>query len=303
MTDRGRLSFGIKTVPMHTTYDDILKVWREADTIPEIEHAWLWDHFLPLAGPPTGPIYEGWTVLAALAGQTERLRLGLMVTSNAVRPPAVLAKMAATTDVISGGRLVLGIGVGGTRQPAEIDNPAVREYAAYGLPLVSPAEGIARLAETCTILRGLWTQEVFDFEGRHHRLKGAICEPKPVQRPGPPILIGGAGDKTLRVVAEHAEIWNIPGPPHSSVEYVAQKNRVLDAHCAAIGRDPREITRSTQTIVSYDDPAQSRATILELIDVGVTHIVVNLRTPFPEGAARWAADEIIAPVVARTSTA
>src|SRR4029450_13232330 len=126
---------------MRAAYEDILRVWREADAIPAIEHAWLWDHFLPLFRDPSEPVHEGWTLLAALAGQTRRLRLGLMVTTTALAPPAVLAKMAATVDVISGGRLVFGIGVGGTRQPANVDNPAVREYAAYGLPLVSPAGG------------------------------------------------------------------------------------------------------------------------------------------------------------------
>jgi alkanesulfonate monooxygenase SsuD/methylene tetrahydromethanopterin reductase-like flavin-dependent oxidoreductase (luciferase family) len=297
-TGATRLSFGIKTAPMHTTYEDVLRVWREADAVPEIEHAWLWDHMLPLAGPEDGPILEGWTLLAALAGQTSRLRLGLLVTSNRTRPPAVLAKIAATTDVISGGRLDFGIGVGGTRQPGDTIVP--REYGAYGLTVVSPAEGVASLAEACTIFKGLWTEKVFHFDGWFYRLDSAICEPKPVQKPHPPILVGGWGDRTLRVVAEHADIWNVPGPPHNSVEYLRERARVLDGHCAAVGRDPGEITRSTQIIVSYDDPAQSRADILRLIDAGVTHVVLNLRTPFPEGVATWAAESIIRPVLART---
>ena len=196
------LSFGIKTTPVHTTYDDLLRVWEEADTVPEIEHAWLWDHLMPLFGPKDGPAFEGWTLLAALAARTRRLRLGLLVTSNRIRPPAVLAKIAATTDVISGGRLVVGLGVGGTHQPAGAggvpgDNPAIAEYAAYGLDLVPPAEGVARLAETCTVLRRMWTEDVVDFDGPHVTLRGARCEPRPVQRPGPPLLIGGWGDRTL----------------------------------------------------------------------------------------------------------
>jgi hypothetical protein len=197
MTDRDRVSFGIKTTQWRVSYDDILACWRDADTVPEIEHAWLWDHLVPLRGEATGPLHEAWTLLAALAGQTERLRLGLMVSSNRTRPPAVLAKMAATTDVISHGRLVFGIGVGATRVPGE--NPGVREYEAYGLPLVSPREGVEALSESCTIARRLWTEGPFDFDGRHYQLKGAVCEPKPVQRPHPPVLIGGTGEKgTLR---------------------------------------------------------------------------------------------------------
>jgi alkanesulfonate monooxygenase SsuD/methylene tetrahydromethanopterin reductase-like flavin-dependent oxidoreductase (luciferase family) len=294
------LTFGIKTTPVHTSYDEIVRVWREADAIPVISDAWLWDHMLPLFGPPSGPIYEGWTLLAALAAQTERLRMGLLVTSNRIRPPAVLAKIAATTDVISRGRLVMGIGVGGTHQPPGAagfagPNPAIAEYAAYGLSLVPPAEGVARLDEACTIMRRMWTEEVFDFDGRYYTLEGARCEPKPVQPLGPPILIGGWGDRTLRVVARHADIWNIPGPPHNTTEYIAQRSQALDAQCAAIGRDPREIIRSTQTHVSYKDPAHTRAVIAELADIGVTHFALNLTTPYPQGVAQWLADEIINP--------
>ncbi|MFG2003840.1 LLM class flavin-dependent oxidoreductase [Spirillospora sp. NPDC048911] len=299
-----RVTFGVKTTPMHVDYADILRVWQEADTIPEIEDAWLWDHFLPLAGPKNGPIYEGWTLLSALAAQTSRLRLGLLVTSNRIRQPAVLGKMASTLDVISQGRLVLGIGVGGTHQPSGSggiagDNPAIAEYDAYGLTLVPPAEGIARLAETVTILKRMWTEDVFDFEGRHYSLSGTRNEPKPVQKPGPPVLIGGWGNRTLRLVAEHADIWNIPGPPHNSVEYLADRARVLDAHCADLGRDPREITRSVQTIVSFDDTPGAVATVLDLIEAGFGHVVLSLRPTYPKAAAHRLADEIIAPVRAR----
>ncbi len=296
-----RLSFGIKTTPMHVPYQEILRVWQEADTVPEIADAWLWDHLLPLAGPPGGPVLEGWTLLTALAAQTRRLRLGLLVTSNRIRPPAVLGKIASTVDVVSDGRLVLGIGVGGTHQPAGAggvpgDNPALAEYRAYGLDLVPPAEGIARLEETLAILRHMWTDEVFDFDGRYYRLSGTRNAPKPVQPAGPPLLIGGWGNRMLRLVAEHADIWNIPGPPHNGVEYLAERSRVLDAHCAAIGRDPKEIVRSVQVIVDYADVAATRRTVLELIGIGMEHIVLSLRSPYPQGVVQWLADEVVAPV-------
>jgi alkanesulfonate monooxygenase SsuD/methylene tetrahydromethanopterin reductase-like flavin-dependent oxidoreductase (luciferase family) len=294
MTDRTQVSFGIKTTPVHTTYGEILRVWKEADAIPEIEHAWLWDHMLPLFGPVDGPIYEGWTLLAALAARTERLRVGLMVTSNAVRPPAVLAKIAATTDVVSDGRLDFGIGVGGTHQPGDEFVP--REYGAYGLDIRSPAEGIGRLEESLQIIKRLWTGDQFDFEGEHYTLRGAVGQPQPVQKPHPPILIGGWGDRTLRVVAEHADIWNVPGPPHNTVEWVGERSRVLDEQCKAVGRDPHSIARSAQVIVTYEDPASARASIVELVRLGVTHIVVNLYMPFPDGVAKWVVDEIIDPV-------
>ncbi|MFF9132370.1 LLM class flavin-dependent oxidoreductase [Streptomyces sp. NPDC014806] len=291
--------FGLKTTPMHVSYEDIRRVWVEADAVPEIEDAWLWDHLLPVAGPADGQIHEGWTLLSALAAQTRRLRLGLLVTSNRIRPPALLGKMASTLDVISGGRLVLGIGVGGTHQPPGAGgiagpNPALAEYAAYGLDLVPPAEGIARLAETAEILKLMWTEDVFDYQGRHYRLKGTRNEPKPVQLPGPPLLIGGWGTRLLRLVAEHADAWNIPGPPHNGVEFVAERSRVLDAHCADLGRDPREIERSVQVLVSYDDPAATRETVAALVAAGMNHIVLSLPRPYPQGVARWLADEIIA---------
>ncbi|MDX3226436.1 LLM class flavin-dependent oxidoreductase [Streptomyces sp. ME19-01-6] len=296
-----QVTFGIKTTPMRVSYEEILRVWQEADALPQFRDAWLWDHLMPIAGPKDGQVLEGWTLLSALAAQTRRLRLGLLVTSNRIRQPAVLGKIATTVDVISRGRLVMGLGVGGTHQPPDAggvagENPAVAEYDAYGLTLVPPAEGIARLAETIAILKRMWTQDVFDFHGRYYTLKGNRNEPKPVQRTGPPLLVGGWGTRTLRLVAEQADIWNIPGPPHNTLDYITERSRVLDSHCAAIGRDPQEITRSVQYIVSYDDPASDRKAILDLIAAGLTHIVLSLRSPYPSQVARWLVDEIITPV-------
>jgi alkanesulfonate monooxygenase SsuD/methylene tetrahydromethanopterin reductase-like flavin-dependent oxidoreductase (luciferase family) len=296
MTARnGRVSFGIKTSQMGVGYEQILRAWREADQIPVFEHAWLWDHMVPLRGDVTGAALEAWTLLSALAAQTSRLRLGVIVTSNRLRSSALLAKMAATADVIAGGRLVFGIGAGGSRVAA--GNPAVREYEAYGVPLVSPGEAVRDLGQTCEIARRMWTEDKpFDYDGPSVRLRGAICEPKPVQRPHPPILIGGAGDRLLRIVAEHADIWNYPGGP--SPEF-RQRDQVLREHCAAIGRDSDEITRSMQAIVRCDDPAAPAATrglLLEMIEAGVTHIV--LAAILGGRPVQWLADEIIEPVLA-----
>src|ERR1700733_995876 len=201
MTHPARPRFGIMTAPQQVGYRDVLRVWREADTIPEIEHAWLFDHLMPIGGDPGGPAYEGWTLLSALAAQTERLRLGLLVTSNRFRPPAMLAKIAATVDVVSGGRLDFGIGAG-SRPGHPV---ARREYEAHGLPFYDQAHAVASLAEACTVIRRLWTEAgPFDFDGTHIQLKGAFCTPKPAQPPHPPILIGGRSGPRLRVVAQHA---------------------------------------------------------------------------------------------------
>jgi alkanesulfonate monooxygenase SsuD/methylene tetrahydromethanopterin reductase-like flavin-dependent oxidoreductase (luciferase family) len=294
-TPERRLSFGVKTSQMGLSYEQILTVWREADQIPVFEHAWLWDHMVPLRGDVTGAALEAWTLLPALAVQTSRLQLGVIVTSNRLRSPTLLAKMAATVDIIAAGRLVFGIGAGGSRVAGE--NPAVREYEAYGVPLVSPGEAVRDLAQTCEIVRRMWTEDApFDFDGPSLRLRGAVCEPKPVQRPHPPIMIGGSGDRMLRVVAEHADIWNYPGPPTPEFR---QRDQVLKDHCAAIGRDSSEITRSMQTIVRCDDPdapAATRALLLEMVDAGVTHLV--LAAILGSRSLRWVADEIVEPVMA-----
>jgi alkanesulfonate monooxygenase SsuD/methylene tetrahydromethanopterin reductase-like flavin-dependent oxidoreductase (luciferase family) len=280
-------SFGIATAPQQVGYDDVLRVWHEADTIPPIEHAWLFDHLMPIGGDPSGPIFEGWTLLSALAAQTTRLRLGLLVTSNRFRPPAMLAKIAATVDIVSGGRLEFGIGAG-----SRTDIPwARREYDAYGLPYQDAAYAVGSLAEACTVIRRLWTEaEPFDFDGTYLHLTGAFCNPKPAQRPHPPILIGGRSTATLRVVAEHADLWNIPG---GDIDDAVRRGALLDRFCADIGRDPASITRSIVLPVSYDHASETRDSIAEAIKAGFCHVVLGLPAPYPEDAARWVASELI----------
>ncbi|WP_032382226.1 LLM class flavin-dependent oxidoreductase, partial [Rhodococcoides fascians] len=156
------VSYGIMTPPQNVSYADLLRVWREADGIPEIEHAWLFDHLMPIGGDLDGPIFEGWTMLSALAARTERLRLGIMVTSNRIRPPAILAKIAVTVDTVSDGRLDFGIGAG-SRPSVPM---ARREYDGSGLPYSDAANAVARLGESLTVIRRLWTEsEPFDFHG------------------------------------------------------------------------------------------------------------------------------------------
>jgi alkanesulfonate monooxygenase SsuD/methylene tetrahydromethanopterin reductase-like flavin-dependent oxidoreductase (luciferase family) len=289
MAQASQPRFGIMTAPMQVSYDEILRVWREADTIPEIEHAWLFDHLMPIGGDPDGPIHEGWTLLSALAAQTERLRLGLLVTSNRFRPPAMLAKIATTVDIVSGGRLVFGIGAG-SRPSVPM---ARREYEAHGLPYHDAAHAVGSLDEACTIIRRLWTEdEPFDFDGTYHRLTGAFGNPKPVQRPGPPIMIGGRAASTLRVVARHADQWNIPG---GDIEDAVSRGALLDRYCVEIGRDPASIVRSIFLPVSYEQPDTTRRAVAEAVDAGFGHIVLGLSSPYPVGVAQWVADELIAP--------
>lgn len=277
-----KLRWGVKTTPQHTTYDAMLKVWQEADRNTAFEHAWLFDHFNPIQGSLDGACFEGWTTLAAMAAQTTRLRLGLMVAGNTYRHPAVHAHMAATVDVISNGRLDFGVGAGWNEY----------EHTSMGIPLYAPGERIRRLGEACEIAKRLFTQPLTDFEGRYYQLKDARLEPKPVQKPYPPFVIGGAGEQlTLRVVARYADVWNFMPPDVATFKH---KLRVLHEHCAKVGRDPREIELSVQSRVNYDDVAATVATLRPLVDAGVTHIVLMLLYPYPDGIVARLADDVVA---------
>lgn len=276
-----RLRFGIKTAPQHTTYDAMLAVWKEADATPVFEHAWLFDHFAPIHSDVDGPCFEGWTLLAAYAAQTSRIRVGLMVTGNTYRHPAVLANIGATLDVISNGRLDMGIGAGWNEY----------EHASMGIPLYKPGERIRRLGEACEIIKRLYTQHLTDFDGRYYQLQDARCEPKPVQKPYPPFVIGGGGEQlTLRVVAQYADVWNFAGGPP---EAFTHKVNILHEHCAAIGRDPSEIELSVQVPVNYDDLAATARTVQSYVDVGATHLILNLRYPYPDGIIKRLAEEVV----------
>jgi F420-dependent oxidoreductase-like protein len=234
------MRLGIKTSPQHTEWEDILEVWRAADEMDIWESAWLFDHFYPIFSDSTGPCLEGWTALAALAQATRRIRVGVLVTGNVYRHPAVLANMAATVDIVAGGRLELGLGAGWNDE----------ECTAYGIDLPPLKERFDRFDEALEVIIGLLSGTTTDFAGQHYELKGARCEPKPVQRPHPPICIGGSGEKrTLPLTARYADHWNFAG---GTPEEFARKRDVLAARCADIGRDPKEITLSAHVRLEPD---------------------------------------------------
>jgi F420-dependent oxidoreductase-like protein len=281
-----KLRFGIKTAQQFTDYDSIVRVWTEADAVPSIEHAWAFDHFIPLGPDPTGPQLEGWTLLGALAARTERVRVGLMVTGNIYRHPAVLANIGATVDHISHGRLDFGIGAGWNEL----------ETSMYGIPLYPPGERIRRFGEACEVIKLLWTETVANFDGKYYQLKDARCEPKPVQKPYPPFVIGGGGEQlTLRIVAKYASVWNFVG---GDVETFRHKIEVLNEHCAAIGRDPKTIERSIQTRMNYNNLSEAVGTMRPYIEAGATHLILNLTAPYPENIVHRLADEVVAPLQA-----
>lgn len=234
------MRFAFKTSPQNTTWQDMLSVWQAADDIEIFESGWTFDHFYPIFSDSTGPCLEGWLTLTALAQATRRLRLGNLVTGIHHRHPAVLANMASTLDVISDGRLEIGIGAGWNEEESD----------AYGMELGTPRERSDRFEEACEVIVGLLTQETTTFSGTYYQLKDARNEPKGIQRPHPPICIGGAGEKrTLRTAARFAQHWNFGG---GTPEEFAHKRDVLHQHCADIGRDPTEITLSSHVWLGED---------------------------------------------------
>jgi F420-dependent oxidoreductase-like protein len=260
------MRFAFKTAPQHTTWQDMLAVWTAADEIEVFESGWNFDHFYPIRGNSSGPCLEGWSMLAALAQATRRLRLGTLVTGIHYRHPAVLANMVATIDIISGGRLELGLGAGWNEQ----------ESGAYGIELGTPGERSDRFEEACEVILGLLSAETTTFSGKYYQLNEARCEPKPVQQPHPPLCVGGSGERrTLRTAARFAQHWNSVRPDPAEITH---KLEVLHQHCAEVGRDPSEILISSH--LPYEgDPAATAASAAALAEVGVQLAIVQLLPP------------------------
>lgn len=246
----GRFKVGVQLHPQHCTVEELRQAWRRVDAMGA-DSLWTWDHFYPLYGGANGRHYEGWTLLAAVACDTTNVRFGAMVTCNSYRNPDLLADMARTVDHLSGGRLILGIGSGWFE----------RDYDAYGYPFGTAGERLAALRSNLPRIVS--------------RLRA--LNPPPLQDPLP-ILIGGGGEQvTLRIVAEHADVWNGFGPP----ETYARKNAILDRHCEELGRDPGTIERSV--LIEGAEVGDVDA----YLEAGAQHLIVMRGAPFdlePVGA-------------------
>ena len=227
----------------HTTWDGILGLTRHAEATGW-DAACLTDHFMPNTADKVGDHLECISTLSALAVSVPRIRLGSIVLGNTYRHPAVLAKMLTNVDILSGGRLIAGIG-GAWQQ---------NEHQAYGIPFFTVGERLARLDEACQVLKALWTEDRATFKGRFYQLTDAPASPKPIQKPHPELLIGGGGEKvTMKIAAKHADHWNTWGGPR----ILGAKTAILDAHCATVGRDPKKILRSAvMPLVISDDKAE-----------------------------------------------
>ena len=223
--------------------------------------AWVFDHFKPLYGDPSGPCLEAWTLLAALAARTQRIRLGALVTGVTYRHPAVLAAEAVTVDHVSGGRLEVGMGAAWFAE----------EHHQLGIEFPGASERAHRLDEALSVMRALWTTDDSSFEGRYYQLRGATYGPRPVQQPHPPIWVGAGGERLmLPLVARHADMWHGFGPPAE----LARKSALIDEHARRAGRDPASIGRSTQ--LSLSEPwDEVRRRVDELADAGFSYLVAS----------------------------
>ena len=210
---------------------------------------WVYDHFHNVPAPAHEAVFECWTTMAAISQRTSRIRLGQMVGCNSYRNPGLLAKITSTIDVIAGGRLDWGIGAGWYEN----------EYRGYGFEFKKPSDRIGMLKETVEIVKSMWSNAETTYDGKYYKLERANCDPKPIQKPLPPVWIGGGGEKvTLRVVAEHADVSNFG----SSVEEFVRKREILKAHCAAIGRDEDTIRKTISSEVFI------RETEKEILEAG-----------------------------------
>ena len=224
------IKFGVQLWQEEFDFEGLKTAWREVENMG-FDSAWLYDHFYPMSSRTSRYILEPWTILPCLAAETNRLRLGVIVTCNSYRYPSVLAKIAATVDVVSRGRLEFAIGAGWYED----------EYIAYGIPFPDVKTRIEQLAEAVELIKRIWMKEKASFEGRYYSIKDLVSYPKPVQKPHPPIWIGGKSDRLLKVTAQHADYVNFA---QITVEEYRRKLEVLRRHCESIGRDFEEIEKT-----------------------------------------------------------
>jgi F420-dependent oxidoreductase-like protein len=306
----GRITFGIHTPQENTTYGELVATWQEAERLG-FDSAWGYDHFAPLRGDKNGPVLEGWTMLAGLAGQTKTIRIGLLVTGNTYRNPALLAKEATTVDHISGGRLEFGIGAGWEEY----------EHKAYGFHFGTAKERAQRLGEALEVITLLWKGGNPSYSGKYYTLFQAPMSPEPIQKPHPPIVIGGQGPKWIMpLVAKYADEWNVP--IGLSPDDVRSRLAEMKAECARIKRDPcvQKVSVFLPLVMISNIPLAGPATRLgaraivderiaksllagsaadiqarlkEYVDAGATGFIVNIRAPFDHALLAQFANEVM----------
>ena len=301
------VTFGIAPQQLHAGYDELLSLWKLADDLG-YDCGWMPDHFLPLAGDQDGPYLEEWTTITALAMQTSRMRVGSLVLGNTFRNPGIVAKMGAALDIVTGGRLEMGLGAAWFE----------REHRMYGIPFPPVSQRIAMLGESLQVVRRLWTEPRVSFQGKHYTMTDAMCQPRPVQEPHPTLWVGGAGEKrTLRVIARYADGWNCSVGPG---EY-AHKLDVLKRHCEDAGTDVDAIRKSIYFVLGvHEDGSRAREIahetlgrfgvrveksliagtpgecveqIRRFVDMGVSHFIVELQPPYDHPGLELLAEKVM----------
>jgi F420-dependent oxidoreductase-like protein len=272
------LRLGLKNSGQDTTIRALRDVWRIADEAG-FDHVWVFDHLASIGGiGPDRPVYEGWALQAAIAQATKRVRIGCMVTGNTYRNPGLLAKLAVTVDHLSGGRLEFGIGAAW----AEIEH---RMYGIEGLD-----HRVGRLRESLEVITSLWTRDRTTFDGRYYHFNDAIGNPKPIQKPHPPIWIGAGGPQMMEVVVRFADVWNCAGA--STPQEAAEKSRMLDKTSEDTGRDPATIRRSVQQSWDGRDRGQLVDLVGQYFERGFTEQIIYLPGPDQARVAEAAAEAL-----------
>jgi F420-dependent oxidoreductase-like protein len=302
--------FGIQVPNQNASWEEIRDAFQAAEALG-FHSAWVFDHFMPIYGSEDGDTLDGWTLLAALAAETSRIRIGVLVTGNTYRNPALLAKMATTVDHVSGGRLILGIGAGWFE----------RDHTAYGFHYGTDRERAERLAEALQVITKLWHEDHPSFHGKYYTLDHAPYAPKNVQRPGPPIVVGGKGKKWIvPLVGRYADGWNaVTGVTPDGVR---ARRAIIAAECAKVGRTPcptdvsvllplvtitkiplagplvrlgaRAIVgKETARSVIADSPEAIKDKIRAYADAGVNEVIFSIRAPVDRGLLQTIADDIM----------
>jgi F420-dependent oxidoreductase-like protein len=305
------IRFGLQTGQQNTEWSDLVALWSAADGWG-YDSLWAYDHFYPIFTDPKGPCLEGWTTLAALSQATKNARIGHLVNGNTYRHPSLTAKAAATLDIISGGRLNLGIGAGWFED----------EHRSLGFDFKTVRGRLEALEEALQIIKGMHAGEAVTLDGKHYQVKDAICVPRPVQSGGTPILIGGSGRKILlRIVAQYADMWNANGTP----EHLAELVGVIEEHCRTVGRDPAEIEKTVMMPLCYTDDVPTQDFVCELlagafdidketarrqtmiggkdeclekvdayVNAGCTHFIFMLMAPYDHAQIQAFAEQVVA---------
>jgi alkanesulfonate monooxygenase SsuD/methylene tetrahydromethanopterin reductase-like flavin-dependent oxidoreductase (luciferase family) len=277
-----RFRFGICT-DQNMSWEKNVERWQLFERLG-YESAWLCDHLVQ-PSRPTGPYLEAWSLLAGLAARTEKIRIGVLVTSNTFRFPQVVAKMAVTIDHISNGRLEVGLGAG-WYEP---------EHTMFGIPFPETKELVARFREAVQVVDLLTREDTSSFDGKYYQLKDAQSRPASVQKPRPPLVIGAFGPRMLKIVATYADTWNAFGTPAE----MRERNQMLDDYCRELGRDPDSLDRSLYYWVpkSDADPWASKQAFHDVInpyiEAGVNQFILDQPRDDQLEMLEWAAAEVL----------